>query len=291
MNKRKDKLWFAIFTVPLLFIFTTVVIVPFVIGIVYSFVDWDGIPANPKVFVGFDNYVQIFQDERFLASAWKTVLFTVMALLSVNVLGLIFALLVTTGLKASNAARTMLFMPNLIGGLILGYIWQFIFTDILSMIGEKTGFGSLFFNWLLDPQFALYSLVVVFTWQMAGYTMIIYIAGIQGIPDDLMEAAKVDGANLWQRLTRIVFPLLMPAITICLFLTLSGAFKIFDVNLSLTKGGPNNATELFAMNIYNEIFSYSHYGLGQAKAIVFFLIVAAVTLTQVIITKRREVQM
>ncbi|GIQ63138.1 hypothetical protein PACILC2_17060 [Paenibacillus cisolokensis] len=137
MNKRKDKLWFAIFTVPLLFIFTTVVIVPFVIGIVYSFVDWDGIPANPKVFVGFDNYVQIFQDERFLASAWKTVLFTVMALLSVNVLGLIFALLVTTGLKASNAARTMLFMPNLIGGLILGYIWQFIFTDILSMIGEK----------------------------------------------------------------------------------------------------------------------------------------------------------
>lgn len=291
MNKRKDKLWFAIFTVPLLFIFTTVVIVPFVIGIVYSFVDWDGIPANPKVFVGFDNYVQIFQDERFLASAWKTVLFTVMALLSVNVLGLIFALLVTTGLKASNAARTMLFMPNLIGGLILGYIWQFIFTDILSMIGEKTGLGSLFFNWLLDPQFALYSLVVVFTWQMAGYTMIIYIAGIQGIPDDLMEAAKVDGANLWQRLTRIVFPLLMPAITICLFLTLSGAFKIFDVNLSLTKGGPNNATELFAMNIYNEIFSYSHYGLGQAKAIVFFLIVAAVTLTQVIITKRREVQM
>jgi raffinose/stachyose/melibiose transport system permease protein len=134
-------------------------------------------------------------------------------------------------------------------------------------------------------------MVIVFTWQMGGYTMIIYIAGLQGIPDEMLEAARVDGANLWHRLTKIIFPLLMPAFTICLFLTLSGAFKIFDVNLSLTKGGPNNATEMFAMNIYNEIFGYSHYGIGQAKAIVFFLVVALITLTQVIITKRREVQM
>jgi len=291
MNKRKDIGWYVLFTGPLLFIFATVVIVPFVIGIGYSFVSWDGIPANPKVFVGFDNYVRLLDDERFLRSALHTVEFTVLALVAVNVLGVALALLVTSGLRTSNAARTMLFMPNLIGGLILGYIWQFIFTDAFRSIGEKTGLHNLFFPWLLDPQFALFAMVAVFTWQMAGYTMVIYIAGIQSIPDELLEAARVDGANLWQRLTRIVFPLLMPSITICLFLTLSGAFKIYDVNLSLTKGGPNNATELFAMNIFNEIFAYGRYGYGQAKAIVFFMIVAALTLTQVIITKKREVQL
>jgi len=291
MNKRKDIGWYVLFTGPLLFIFATVVIIPFVIGIGYSFVSWDGIPANPKVFVGFDNYVRLLDDERFLRSALHTVEFTVLALVAVNVLGVALALLVTSGLRTSNAARTMLFMPNLIGGLILGYIWQFIFTDAFRSIGEKTGLHNLFFPWLLDPQFALFAMVAVFTWQMAGYTMVIYIAGIQSIPDELLEAARVDGANLWQRLTRIVFPLLMPSITICLFLTLSGAFKIYDVNLSLTKGGPNNATELFAMNIFNEIFAYGRYGYGQAKAIVFFLIVAALTLTQVIITKKREVQL
>lgn len=291
MNKRKDLAWFALFTWPLLIIFITVVIIPFIIGIIYSFVSWDGIPANPKVFVGFDNYVKLFGDTRFLTSAWHTVEFTVLALIAVNIFGLLFSLIVTSGLRLSNAARTMFFMPNLIGGLILGYIWQFIFTDALTYLGGKTGLKGVFFNWLLDPQFALYAMVIVFTWQMAGYTMIIYIAGIQGIPDELLEAAKVDGANLWHRITKIIFPMLMPAFTICLFLTLSGAFKIFDVNLSLTKGGPINSTEMFAMNIYNEIFGYSHYGLGQAKAIIFFLVVAVLTITQVIITKKREVQM
>ncbi len=291
MSKKKDIGWYVLFTGPLLFIFATVVIVPFIIGIGYSFVSWDGIPANPKVFVGFDNYAQLLKDNRFLQSALHTVEFTLLALVAVNVLGLVLALLVTSGLRSSTAARTMFFLPNLIGGLILGYIWQFIFTDVFRSIGEKTGLQQIFFPWLLDPQFAIFAMVAVFTWQMAGYTMIIYIAGIQNVPDEVLEAARVDGANLWQRLTRIVFPLLMPSFTICLFLTLSGAFKIYDVNLSLTKGGPNNATEMFAMNIFNEIFAYGHYGYGQAKAIVFFLIVALLTLTQVIITKKREVQL
>lgn len=291
MNKGKDKLWYALFTVPLLFIFTTVVIIPFIIGIYYAFFDWDGIPSNPKVFVGLDNFVQIFSDERFLSSAWKTIKFTVLALISVNVLGLTFALLVTTKLRTTKAARTMLFMPNLIGGLILGYIWQFIFTDVFKTLGESTGLGNIFFNWLMDPKYALIALVVVFTWQMAGYTMIIYLAGIQGIPSELLEAAKVDGANMWQRMTKVIFPLLMPSFTICLFLTLGNAFKIYDVNLSLTNGGPVNSTELFAMNIFNEIFGYGHYGYGQAKAILFFIVVAAITLTQVYITKKREVEM
>ncbi|TLS49108.1 sugar ABC transporter permease [Paenibacillus antri] len=291
MNKKMDRVWYAVFTVPLLLIFITVVIIPFIIGIAYSFISWDGIPANPKVFVGLDNYATLFQDERFLTSAWNTLKFTVLALISVNVFGLLFSLIVTAGFKTSNLARTLIFMPNLIGGLILGYIWKFIFTDGFKQIGASTGMDSVFFNWLINPEFALYALVIVFTWQMAGYTMIIYIAGINGISEEVMEAAKVDGANLWYRLTRIVFPLLMPSFTICLFLTLSGAFKIYDVNLSLTNGGPMHTTELFAMNIFNEIFGYGNYGLGQAKAIVFFIVVAAVTLTQVVITKRKEVQM
>ncbi|WP_019423414.1 carbohydrate ABC transporter permease [Paenibacillus sp. OSY-SE] len=290
MKKRKDKLWFVLFTFPLLFIFTTVVIMPFIFGIAYSFVKWDGIPANPKVFVGLDNFIQLFKDERFLSSAWHTVKFTVLAVISVNVLGLAFSLFVTTKLRVRNVARTLFFMPNLIGGLILGYIWQFIFTDVFGYLGQSTGFDGIFFNWLLDPQYALYAIVIVFTWQVAGYTMIIYIAGLQGIPDELVEAAKVDGANVWHRLTKITLPLLMPAFTICLFLTLSGAFKIYDVNLSMTRGGPNNATEMFAMNIYNEIFAYGNYGLGQAKAVIFFLVVAVFTLTQVVMTKKREVQ-
>nr|WP_272595616.1 sugar ABC transporter permease [Paenibacillus apiarius] len=290
VKKRKDKLWFVLFTFPLLFIFTTVVIIPFLFGIAYSFVKWDGIPANPKVFVGFDNFIQLFKDERFLSSAWHTVKFTVMAVISVNVLGLAFSLFVTAKLRVRNVARTLFFMPNLIGGLILGYIWQFIFTDVFGYLGQSTGLDGIFFNWLLDPQFSLYAIVIVFTWQVAGYTMIIYIAGLQGIPDELVEAAKVDGANVWHRLTKITLPLLMPAFTICLFLTLSGAFKIYDVNLSLTRGGPNNATEMFAMNIYNEIFAYGNYGLGQAKAVIFFLVVAVFTLTQVVMTKKREVQ-
>jgi raffinose/stachyose/melibiose transport system permease protein len=288
---QNNKGWYLLFTAPLFIIFLTVVVIPFVIGIYYSFFKWDGIGANPKVFVGFDNFIKLFGDTRFLESTWKTTLFTILAVISVNIVGLVFALLVTSKLRTSNAARTMVFMPYLIGGLILGYIWQFIFLDVFTLIGQITGLENVFFNWLIDMDFALYALVFVFTWQMAGYIMIIYIAGIQSIPNDVMEASMIDGASWLQRLKNITFPLLMPAFTISLFLTLSSAFKIYDVNLSLTGGGPANSTELFAMNIYNEIFGYGNYGYGQAKAIIFFLIVAAITLTQVYITKKREVEL
>lgn len=291
MQNKNNKGWYLLFTAPLTIIFLTVVVIPFIIGIYYSFFKWDGIAANPKVFVGFDNFIQLFGDSRFLTSTWKTTLFTILAVISVNIVGLVFALLVTSKLKVANAARTMVFMPYLIGGLILGYIWQFIFLDVFTLIGDLTGMDHLFFNWLIDKDFALYALVFVFTWQMAGYIMIIYIAGIQSIPQDVMEAAMIDGASWWQKLKNITFPLLMPAFTISLFLTLSSAFKIYDVNLSLTGGGPANSTEMFAMNIYNEIFGYGNYGYGQAKAIIFFIIVAAITLTQVYITKKREVEL
>jgi raffinose/stachyose/melibiose transport system permease protein len=291
MKKMRNSGWYVFFTAPLLFIFATVVLIPFCIGIVYSFFSWDGLPLNPKVFVGMGNFIKLFSDERFLSSAGHTVSFTLLSIVTINILGLIFALVVTTGLKVRNVARTMLFAPYMIGGLILGYIWKFILGDAFRAIGEKIGLTSVFFNWLLHPQFALAALTVVITWQMAGYIMIIYITGIQAIPEDVVEAAQVDGAGFWSTLFRIKFPLIVPAFTVCLFLSLSNCFKIFDVNLSLTGGGPYSSTELFAMNIYREIFNLNNYGYGQAKAILFFLIVAAVTLVQVMFTKKKEVEM
>lgn len=290
-SRKRDRLCYILFVAPALLAFTVVVIVPFIIGIGYSFVEWNGVALNPPVFVGADNYVRILSDSRFSASALHTIEFTILSVVLINVLGLSLAMLVTSPLKGRNITRTMFFMPNLIGGLILGYIWQFILSDTLKAVGEKTGLESIFFNWLLDPQFALVSLVVVMTWQMAGYVMIIYITGIQSVPDELLEAAYMDGAGAWTRFSKITLPLIMPAITVCVFYSLSNCFKVYDINLALTGGGPGNATEMFAMNIYNEIFRYYEYGYGQAKAIIFFLLITAVTLTQVFITKRREVQL
>lgn len=291
MKRLTSPKWYTLFVFPLVFIFTTVVIIPFFIGLGYSFFSWDGLPLNPKIFVGLANYLKLFQDQRFLASAVHTTTFTLLAILTINLLALVFALLVTSKLRVRNAMRTMLFMPYLIGGLILGYIWKFILGDAFKAIGEATGLTSIFFNWLLDPKFALLAMVVVATWQMAGYMMIIYITGIQSIPEEVVEAAYVDGAGFWHTLLRIKFPLIMQSFTICLFLTLSNCFKIYDVNFSLTGGGPYYSTEMFAMNIYNEIFAQNNYGYGQAKALFFFVVVALFTITQVIITKKREVEL
>ena len=282
-RKRKDAGWYALFVLPVVTVFTIIVIIPFVIGVGYSFFSWDGLPVHEKKFVGFENYIRLFSDSRFLVSAGHTLVFTLIAVVLINVLGLIFALVVTSKLRTKNILRTMLFMPYLIGGLILGYIWKFILGEGLKMLG-----GS---NWLVDKKMALVALIIVATWQMAGYIMIIYITGIQGIPDDVLEAASIEGAGFWQELIYIKLPLIMQSFTICLFMTLSNCFKIFDTNLSLTGGGPNNATEMFAMNIYNEIFKLNNYGYGQAKAILFLIVVASFTLLQVAITKRKEVQM
>ena len=291
MRWKKNLGWYLLFVLPLAFIFVTVVIIPFIIGVIYSFFKWDGLLLNPMTFVGFGNYKKLFSDIHFLNSTRNTVIFTILAVVLINFLGLIFALVVTTKLKIRNLARTMVFMPYLIGGLILGYMWKFIFAEVFKTLGESAGLTGIFFNWLLDPKFALLALVVVITWRFAGYNMIIYITGIQAIPEDMVEAAKVDGSGFWQTLFRIKFPLMMPAFTICLFMSLSSCFKIYDTNISLTAGGPNRATELFAMNIYNEIFSLNNYGYGQAKAIIFFFVVALITLMQVSITKKREVEM
>lgn len=278
-----NKGWYTLFTFPLMIIFALVVIVPFVIGIGLSFVEWDGLAKHEMTFVGFANYIEVFKDQRFLMSAVRTTIYTLLSVISVNVVGLIFALLVTTKLKTANVARTMLFVPYLIGGLILGYIWKSVFSEYFLSVG----FG----NWLTDEYKAMIAMIVVTTWQMAGYVMIVYITGIMAIPDDVIEAAMVDGASYMQTLFRVKLPLLMPSITICLFLTLSNCFKVYDVNIALTGAGPNYQSEMFSLNIYNEIFDLSNFGYGQAKAIIFFLIIAVITLVQVRITKKREVSM
>lgn len=281
--------WYAVFTAPLMIMFLLIVIIPFFTGMGYSLVSWDGLAKSEKVFVGFENYVKIFSDKQFLTSILRTTIFTLITVMIVNLLALAFAILVTTKLKVRNVARTMLFLPYLIGGLILGYIWQYVLGEAMSTLGQSTGMTNIFFNWLVNKQFAFYAMIVVATWQMAGYMMIVYIAGLEAISDDVLEAAQVDGAGFWRTLINVKLPLIMPSITICLFLTLSNCFKIYDVNVSLTGGGPNNATEMVSMNIFNEIFTKSHFGYGQAKAIVFFIIIALITLIQVKVTGDKEV--
>ncbi|QQO08478.1 carbohydrate ABC transporter permease [Breznakiella homolactica] len=293
MRVQKNIAYYSFLIIPAatVLIFITVVIIPFIIGIGYSFFTWDGIPANPKIWNGIGNYIRIFSDARFWRSGMHTLVFTFFSVLSTNLLGLLLALVVTTNLRTRNAARAMFFAPYLIGGLLLGFIWKFVFARPFPAIGELLGLEKIFFNWLLQPASAMAALVIVNTWKMAGYIMIIYIAGLQGIPMDLLEAASVDGATGWQRFRSITVPLLMPAITVTTFMTLSNSFKIYDVNLSLTAGGPFSSTEMFAINIYNEIFTIGNYGYGQAKAIVFFVFVAVITLVQTYFNKRREVVM
>jgi raffinose/stachyose/melibiose transport system permease protein len=290
-SNKKEIFWDVLFTGPVLFIFFTVVIIPFIIGIYYSFFAWDGIPLNAKTFVGIGNYIRLFRDARFVNSGRLTVYFTVMTVIATNVMGLGFALLVTTSLRTRNVARAMFFAPHLIGGLLLGFIWHFIFTDVLKFIGQVTGAENIFFNWLLNPVSAMLALIVVNAWRMSGYVMIIYIAGIQNIPAEVLEAANIDGANYRSRFMRIVIPLLAPSFTVTFFLTISNAFKVYDVNLSLTNGGPSMSTELFAMNIYMEIFKSNNFGYGQSKAIVFFLFVAAISIIQTYASKKKELEM
>jgi raffinose/stachyose/melibiose transport system permease protein len=291
LKNKKEVFWDIVFTGPVLFIFFTVVIIPFVIGIYYSFFSWDGIPLNPKVFTGLDNYIKLFGDVRFIKSGKLTIYFTLMSVVATNILGLAFALLVTTALRTRNIARAMFFAPHLIGGLLLGFIWRFIFTDVLKFAGQITGAEKIFFNWLLDPVFAMFALVTVNAWRTSGYVMIIYIAGLQNIPVELLEAANIDGADYRTRFMKIIIPLLASSFTIAFFLTISNAFKIYDVNLSLTNGGPSMSTELFAMNIYMEIFKSNNFGYGQSKAIIFFLFVAAISIVQTYVSKKKELEM
>jgi raffinose/stachyose/melibiose transport system permease protein len=281
---------FIAFVGPAFLAFVAIVLIPFFNGIYYSFTDWNGVTGQLNM-VGLDNYHRIlFEDEQFRASFWITTKYTLVAVVLTNIVGFLLALLLTMNIKTRNLLRTIFFMPNLIGGLILGFIWQFIYVKGFESIGALTGWSLFELPWLGDAQTAFWGIVIVAIWQGGGYVMVIYIAALQNVPTDLLEAAKIDGANKLKMLRHITLPMIMPSITICLFLTISWSFKVFDTNLSLTNGGPFKSTEMLALNIYTESFVNNNYGLGSAKAVIFFLVVAAITVTQVYLTKKREVE-
>jgi len=279
---------FNLFLAPVLIALIMVVVIPLLYGVYYSFTNWDGI--NTPVFAGISNYMQLLGDEGFRNALWFTTKFAVVSIVLINAIGLGLALLVTQKLKGSNIMRTVFFMPNLIGGLILGFIWQFVFIQGFDAIGQAVGTEALQ-GWLSTTRTGFWGLVILTAWQMSGYIMIIYIAHLEGIPEDLVEAAQIDGANVFQRFRHIIFPLVAPAFTVSMFLTLSNSFKLYDQNLSLTGGAPYNSTQMVAMNIYNTAFLENKMAYAQSKALVFFIIIAVISLTQVYYNKKREVEM
>ncbi|MDU4652695.1 sugar ABC transporter permease [Sneathia sanguinegens] len=287
-SKKVKDLFFWLFLSPILLAFLFVIVVPLFYGIYYSFTNWNGI--GTPVFKGFSNYVKILSDIDFRNSIFFTVKFVIASVIIINVTGLTLALLVTQEIKGKTLFRTIFFMPNLIGGLILGFIWQFVFLESFNAIGEAIGFEALK-GWLSTTNTGFWGLIILTTWQMSGYIMIIYIAYLEGVPQELIEAAKIDGANPFQILWNIIFPLVAPAFTVSMFLTLSNSFKLYDQNLSLTGGAPFKSTQMIAMNIYNTAFSDNKMAYAQSKAILFFIVVATISLIQVYYNKKREVEL
>ena len=288
MNKRQLNRYFPIFVLPTFVAFCIGFIYPFLHGIYLSFCTFK--TTSDAKFVGISNYIKAFADPGFLHAFWFTALFTVVSVIAINVLAFLVAYVLTSGIRGANAFRTVFFMPNLIGGVILGYIWQLIFNGILQNYGT---------NIKLNATFGFWGLIILLCWQQVGYMMIIYISGLNSIPDSLYEAARVDGATRGQILRRITLPMMMPSITICTFLTLTNTFKLFDQNLALTAGEPGiqsagntiYSTEMLALNIYNTFYQNANTrGVGQAKAVIFFLLVAVIALAQLYATRRKEVQ-
>lgn len=281
-NQRRSMRKYApIFLWPTVAAFIIGFVWPFMWGIYLSFFRFKTI--NKTTFVGFDNYEKIFSDEGFLRSFIFTVLFTIVTVVLINLIAFTFAFFLTKGIRGSTFFRTVFFMPNLIGGIVLGYLWKIILDAIIMRF-----FGSAL---ALDANYGFWGLVILVSWQQIGYMMIIYIAGLQNVPSELIEAAKIDGANGKQLLRHITIPAIMPSITICTFLSLTNGFKLFDQNLALTAGKPFKQTEMLALNIYNSFYeSTTNMGVGQAKAVVFFIAVVVIALGQLYFTRSREAE-
>ena len=279
---------YLVFLAPTFAAFCLGFLYPFVKGIFLSFCRFK--TTSKWTWVGFDNYVSAFNDPSFLHAFWYTAIFAVTSLILINVLSFAVAYALTRGIRGTNIFRTVFFMPNLIGGIVLGYIWAMIFDGVLSRYGTSI---------LLKSQYGYWGLQILMAWQQIGYMMIIYIAGLQAVPEDILEAARIDGANAWQTLWKVTIPNVMPSITICTFLTLTNSFKLFDQNLALTAGRPfiQNAgetvktTEMLALNIYSSFYaSTTNRGVGQAKAVIFFVLVAAISILQLSSSRKKEVQ-
>ena len=281
MQNKMMKKYFPVFVLPTLLAFTIGFIVPFIMGVYLSFCKFTTV--TDAKFVGLQNYVKIFtEDGTFGHALWYTTAFTVVSVVLINVIGFAVALLLTKKIKGTNIFRTVFFMPNLIGGIILGYVWQLLLNGLLLQINKTLTYSSVY---------GFRGLVILMCWQQIGYMMIIYIAGIQNIPGELIEAAQIDGANKGQLLKHVIIPMVMPSITICTFLTLTNSFKLFDQNLALTNGEPSNMSEMLALNIFNTFYGRTGWeGVGQAKAVIFFILVGAIAMIQNRLTRSKEVQ-
>ena len=280
---KATKKWWPLFVLPTFCAFIIGFVVPFVEGLYLSFCKFTTI--KKVTWVGIDNYIKVFQDAQFWDSLTFTASFTVVSTILINVLAFAIALALTKGIVGTNLFRTVYFMPNLIGGIVLGYIWNILINCVLSLVGEPLI--------ALNKAAGYWGMIVLMCWQQIGYMMIIYIAGLQSIPNELIEAARIDGATARQTLFQVKIPNVMPSITICMFLTLTNSFKLFDQNLALTGGDPNHTTEMLALNIYNNFYARSGAawkGIGQAKAVVFCIMVIIISMIQLTATRSKEVQ-
>ena len=278
--ERSIKRYFPVFLLPTFLAFIIGFIVPFLMGIYLSFCDFRTV--TDAQFIGLGNFIRAFQDSEFLHAFWFTALFTLVTVALINVLAFGVASILTQEIPGTNIFRTVFFMPNLIGGIVLGYIWQLIFNGVLARYDLALK---------ISAKYGFWGLVILVCWQQIGYMMIIYIAGLQAIPGDLNEAAAIDGANGWQRLWNVTIPNMMPSITICTFLTLTNGFKLFDQNLSLTAGEPIKQTEMLALNIFNTFYGRVGWqGVGQAKTVLFFILVVGLGILQLKMTRSKEVQ-
>lgn len=278
--QRNIKKYWPIFLLPTLVAFILFFIAPFIIGVYLSFCKFTTI--TDAKFVGLINYTKIFTDATFVHSLWFTALFTIVTVIFINVIGFAVAMLLTKPIRGKNLFRTVFFMPNLIGGIILGYVWQLLLNGILMRWSRTLTYSE---------EYGFVGLVILMCWQQIGYMMVIYIAGIQNIPGDLIEAAQIDGASRVQVLKKVILPMVMPSITICTFLTVTNGFKLYDQNLALTNGEPSKMTEMLAMNITNTFYGRTGYeGVGQAKAVIFFLMVGIIAVVQNKLTRSKEVQ-
>ncbi len=275
------KKYFVLFVLPTLIAFAIAFVIPFLMGIYLSFTEFTTV--SDAKWVGLSNYIKAFKgNEDFINALWFTVKFTVISVISINLFSFLIALLLTRKISGTNIFRTIFFMPNLIGGIVLGYIWQLIINGVLLRFGVDITF---------DANYGFWGLVILMNWQMIGYMMIIYIAGIQNLPGDVLEAARIDGASPVQTLVKVTIPLLMPSITICVFLTLTNSFKLFDQNFALTGGAPGKETQMLALDIYNTFYGRTGYeGVGQAKAVIFFILVAIIAGAQLLFTRSKEVE-
>lgn len=290
--KRWQDKWriILLFFAPAVFLWLTALVLPFFYGIWISFLKWDGIGDN-STFIGFANYAKVLTIGKFWTSLERTAIYTLGTVVLSNLVGMLLGLLLTSALPARNAFRTGIFVPNVVGGVAMGYIWKYLFNLGLTNIGTSLGISWLSTSMLSDPGKAMIALIIVSSWQLSSYLMIIYVAGFTNVPHELVEAARVDGASSLSVLTNVRLPMIRSSFTICLFLSIVRSFMVFEVNMSLTSGGPFGSTELIAYRIYNTAFVSLKFGNAQAQAVILFIVVAAISVLQAYLTHRREIQL